>query len=1516
MRQFRANGLLFSLAILAFCLSDTLAAVVINEIMYNPDALQGTDNDYEWVELYNTGPSNVNLSVWKLWDTNPANDPFIVPNNTYLDAGEYLVICSNLGFIYFTYHITNAIGNFGDKFGLGNGDDTVVLLNDSGSEIDRVMYNDAYPWPFQPDGGGPSLERLNPLSPSNDPHNWAPSVPVTDYGTPGRQNSLFSDGTTFPVVITEIHYHPASASEEDEYVELYNTSASPVALGGWEFTNGLSFTFASGTTLGPFEYLAVCKNKERARTIFGIENVVGDFELDSSLSNGGETIVLRDNTGRVMNFVPFTDEAYWPVAADGYGPSLECINPAMPNHDPANWLAGQVTRKWVHFETIPTFPTGEVLYFYLNAAGEALLDDVALLPEGGGENLIANGGFETGDEGWERLGNHSTSARVQTDAHSGAACMKIVATGDGGGGDWRNYVGLQVDGLSPGTRYVLSFWAKPLSAEAMLVARIANSRSTEGIYIAADLADGGIVSSPGSQNVAYSQNTPPFIYHVRHTLYAPDPESPSLLAAKVAARVVDLRPDGKLSSESISSVQVEYEVDDVWSSAQMYDDGAHDDGLAGDGEFGAEIPTQPCFTIVRYRIAAWDNQGATSVSPRADDMNSTHAYFPVTAACYSPSIVPAIPVYTLLVSDENLNRLGELGSRDDYVPGTFIFDGYVYDNVGVRWYGTFSERIATKKKNWRIKFNPWERLNGRDSLILIGGDSPDGTLRGAAGLRETLTQRVFRFGGCAYSETQHIRLELNGSYYGLMLQVERPDEDYLERNNRDRGGDLFQARGLPGQPPSNMSVLSAYDDYGFAYDRKTNRLHPYDGLVSLIEGIQNLDGAPETEVEQFFNANLDVQRYASYLAGVALTQNWVSPSRDYYLFYGKNPPTGEDYLWEVTPWGGERDWGRPSLPVLNGIVGENAYSVPDTMRTRFLNTPELLNTFADRLRFLLDTTWTEAHLFSILDVIQARIGASAEYDRTRWWPRLGGVSFASHIAALKANLVARREFLYRWLDGIEGPAQPVNVSPPQGSPAKGGITWPVTLVASEFSGVGGSTHETSQWQLREDEGVYDPPLWDSGEEFLNKTSIAVGEPPGLTEGRFFWRVRYKDDQGRWSLWSDETFFVAEQDTTPPGIVAVQLSPEADDVLQVIFDEPVESSSAETTSNYRINGVDAPLTASLSADGLVVTLTPRGGGSSLNWLSVSNISDRAPSPNVIPPDTRAAIEHPSAEETKINFQPSGEPIPAGYFKDSGETFSVERGYGWASDISDLAAVRKLVADPRLDTLVQFGGEGSSWELTLPSPARYRITVSLGDAASESAYDLSVEGAWSVAGMYLPAGQFHVLTEEVDLSDGLLTLYGGDTYKGTRINYLHVLPIHLDADADLIDDVWETTYFGSVEACDPDADTDGDGQSNYAEYLAGTNPLVFLFKVNRVTRNISNPDWLDVTWTHSPLSEGYVVEWSDNPTSWNTFTPAPADLVIDPGKGTVTWTDKGTAPGMGGLPPGQVNKRFYRVKTVQP
>jgi hypothetical protein len=68
---------------------------------------------------------------------------------------------------------------------------------------------------------------------------------------------------------------------------------------------------------------------------------------------------------------------------------------------------------------------------------------------------------------------------------------------------------------------------------------------------------------------------------------------------------------------------------------------------------------------------------------------------------------------------------------------------------------------------------------------------------------------------------------------------------------------------------------------------------------------------------------------------------------------------------------------------------------------------------------------------------------------------------------------------------------------------------------------------------------------------------------------------------------------------------------------------------------------------------------------------------------------------------------------------------------------------------------------------------------------------------------------------------------DNDKGEVVDPLVVQPfgplvLETDSDADHLPDIWERAVFGNLNARG-DADSDGDGTSNYDEFMAGTNPL---------------------------------------------------------------------------------------------
>jgi len=163
------------------------------------------------------------------------------------------------------------------------------------------------------------------------------------------------------VIITEIMYHPLQQSGPEntglEYIELFNAGTAPVNLAGWQFTDGVDFTFPS-VDLDSGAYLVVAADVNQSAILYpDVKNVIGGWS--GSLRNSGERIELVDAGGVVVDSVRYADEGDWAVrelgpadrghrgwmwsdAHDGGGWSLELINPAMPNEYGQNWAAGNV----------------------------------------------------------------------------------------------------------------------------------------------------------------------------------------------------------------------------------------------------------------------------------------------------------------------------------------------------------------------------------------------------------------------------------------------------------------------------------------------------------------------------------------------------------------------------------------------------------------------------------------------------------------------------------------------------------------------------------------------------------------------------------------------------------------------------------------------------------------------------------------------------------------------------------------------------------------------------------------------------------------------------------------------------------------------------------------------------------------------------------------------------------------------------------------------------------------------
>jgi hypothetical protein len=157
--------------------------IVINEISFNND-VQPDPGD--WIEIYNKGKEDIDVSGWKLTDSDSTHQ-FIFAPNTWIKSNNYLVVSNNLTKMEAVFGaVKNLTGTF--SFGLGNQTDAVRLYSQYNQLIDEVSYSNVTPWKSFDLTKLWSLELSNPSKDNSSALNWVFS---TGNGTPGMHNSTY-----------------------------------------------------------------------------------------------------------------------------------------------------------------------------------------------------------------------------------------------------------------------------------------------------------------------------------------------------------------------------------------------------------------------------------------------------------------------------------------------------------------------------------------------------------------------------------------------------------------------------------------------------------------------------------------------------------------------------------------------------------------------------------------------------------------------------------------------------------------------------------------------------------------------------------------------------------------------------------------------------------------------------------------------------------------------------------------------------------------------------------------------------------------------------------------------------------------------------------------------------------------------------------------------------------------------------------------------------------------------------
>ncbi len=152
-------------------------------------------------------------------------------------------------------------------------------------------------------------------------------------------------------------------------------------------------------------------------------------------------------------------------------------------------------------------------------------------------------------------------------------------------------------------------------------------------------------ATPGTANGPH--NAPPVISGTAHSPAWPTDSDTVWVTATVTDDV------------SVDGVTLTYDTGSGALDVSMLDDGAHGDGGAGDGLYGAQIPAQVTDTVVHYYVSATDDLGAGATDPAAAPT--------VTYSFKVGYTQPMIFINELMADNDNtIEDPDEAGAYDDW----------------------------------------------------------------------------------------------------------------------------------------------------------------------------------------------------------------------------------------------------------------------------------------------------------------------------------------------------------------------------------------------------------------------------------------------------------------------------------------------------------------------------------------------------------------------------------------------------------------------------------------------------------------------------------------------------------------------------------------------------------------------------------------------------------------------------------------------------------------------------------
>jgi hypothetical protein len=519
--------------------------------------------------------------------------------------------------------------------------------------------------------------------------------------------------------------------------------------------------------------------------------------------------------------------------------------------------------------------------------------------------------------------------------------------------------------------------------------------------------------TPGAANSIAAADIAPVVREVRHSPLVPT----SSQAVTVNATVTDDRG-------APVTVTVSYRRDGTgsWVTAAMFDDGAHNDGLAGDKIFGAQLPAEAHDTIVEFfvsvsdgaRMRTWPAPALNNAAPGGTFVaeQSQNCLYQVDNSTYAG----VMPLYRLILKAGDRATLQDInygegsGSHARYNATFITVDGTGAElryQTGVRNRGHGSATLQPQSFSVAI---PGDRdWNGRTALNLNSQYS----------YLQLLGSAFMRRAGLVAPESRQVLMRVNnvdptgGSSgapsFGFYVCNEFQDSDFADHHfPTDSSGNIYSVRRTDFPPHQEGDFtylvpagLNGADPYRPVYSKNTNSSEDnWSDLIGLTQSLAKgrfttLLATPAWDADYVaaVEAKVDVDQWMTWFAAEALVGNGETNlasgyGDDFYLYFGVTDPRARLIPYDLDTVFGDGD--EPASPTADIFQMIRHRSVNYTALTptplyAFFRHPTLGPRYFAKLQQLLSGPLSVASFNALADQVLTGLVAPARITERKAW---------------------------------------------------------------------------------------------------------------------------------------------------------------------------------------------------------------------------------------------------------------------------------------------------------------------------------------------------------------------------------------------------------------------------------------------------------------------------------------------------------------------------------------------------